>query len=155
MKKLLTLFIMLAALAAQAQTILEKDLLGSWKPVYVEAIGCTVDLQTREVSLTDEVLQQFKDSGTDNEKMIKENMLIRMETMAKDIYFSFIEGYKFDIFKNGVSKRGRYIITDNGDITIISSPDSDHSFGIKLINGRLLLAFNENNQVITVGFKKI
>lgn len=52
MKKLLTLFLLLGALAAQGQTITEKDLLGSWKFVGLGAEGNYLDFEKDSVYMT-------------------------------------------------------------------------------------------------------
>lgn len=63
MKKLLTLFLLLGTLAAQCQTITEKDLLGTWQNTYITMLGCTVDVKTGEVTLSDEVKKEAEESG--------------------------------------------------------------------------------------------
>jgi len=64
-KSYLTLIALLMLFATQAQTITEADLVGEWKPLYIQVNGCTYNFKTDDLTLSDDIIAEEKKKGND------------------------------------------------------------------------------------------
>jgi hypothetical protein len=136
MKKLhITLVALFMFIAAQAQAITEKDLIGEWVPSKIIVQGTTIDFKTGDVTFSDEAKEQAEASGEDLEgakEMIKEGI----SSQLGGIRVLFKTGLKVEFHRPDSVKDLTYTLAQDGTTTYIKRSDSKE-MTVSLVNGLL------------------
>jgi hypothetical protein len=149
-------FLLLGTLTIQAQTILEKDLLGKWNISYIEAMGCHIDIKTRQVTLSAELQQKVKETGKDAAE-IKQALNDMVDGLGVgDIKVAFKPGSIIEWEEGGQTSRSGYLIYVDKEKTILLSEDMHTQFGVAF-KGKYLELSDEKTDagLLIMGLEKI
>ncbi|KOS07847.1 hypothetical protein AM493_18630 [Flavobacterium akiainvivens] len=152
MKKLLILFTLLAAVSLSAQ-ITEKDLLGEWKPTHAEILGCSVNVITLEVLISDDTKELLAKLDK-TEQAFKQEVLDLVKTNFNTVSIAFIEGSKLKFNRHGVTTESVYVIEEKNSKTIIKSPVKETDFTISISQGKLEITDKDNKRDVVLIFDK-
>jgi len=106
----------------QAQTITEKDLLGTWNVTFINLKGTTIDFKTGEVKLSDEAAAEIEASGQDVEES-RQGIIKEIEPIFNEIFLDFKPGLVMDFNAPGEKKNTTYTLKPDGEATLIVRSD--------------------------------
>lgn len=148
MKNLLTLFVVLTAFAAGAQTVTEKSLMGMWNPAYVVFMGSTYTVATGEITLSKEAEDIAIEQGgdpADFKVLLAENLGMLVENIALE----FKPGQVLQLNEAGEISTTTYAISPDGKITSVE-PAEEYTFVVK---DKYLELLSDDGQLV-IGFEK-
>jgi len=126
MKKFICLCISLFSLSIAAQSISEKDVLGSWKVVAITTPELSVDMQTLEVTLTPETIEWAKKKNKSTEALKKDAVKNAMGYVNVTYTFN-PKGIYIEKKADGKTRKAEYELTNSGGLNVVMLyyPDED------------------------------
>jgi len=106
----------------QAQTITEKDLLGTWNLSFATVQGTEINFKTGEIHLSDEAAAEIEAKGQDLEEA-KKGIMTEIGPIFNEIFLDFKPGLVMDFNAPGEKKNTTYTLKPDGEATHIVRSD--------------------------------
>lgn len=106
----------------QAQTITEKDLLGTWNLSFATLQGTEINFKTGEIHLSDEAAAEIEAKGQDLEEA-KKGIMTEIGPVFNEIFLDFKPGLVMDFNAPGEKKNTTYTLKPDGEATLIVRSD--------------------------------
>ena len=115
----------------QAQTITEKDLLGTWNVTFINLQGTTIDFKIGEVQLSDEAAAEIEAKGQDLEEA-KKGIMTEIGPLFNEMYVAFKPGLIMYLNAPGAQKNTPYTLKEvSGTTYIVRNDGKEINFTLK------------------------
>ncbi|MES2487241.1 MAG: hypothetical protein V4581_14995 [Bacteroidota bacterium] len=117
--------------AAQAQTVTEIDLLGTWNVSFATLQGSTINFKTGEIHLSNEAAAEIEAKGQDLEEA-KKGIITEIGPLFKEMYVEFKPGLIMDLNVPGAQKNTTYTLKEvSGTTYIVRNDGKEINFTLK------------------------